>query len=209
MDRMTIEIYGARILALLVAIIGHEIAHGYVAYLNGDTTAKQDGRLSINPLNHIDPIGLIFMVVFRFGWAKAVPINPYAFKKRKVGMLTVSLAGVVYNLLMAFIFSGVFAYLYFHPTSSNFLRLLVENLLWYNVMLGLFNLVPLPPLDGSKVLASFLPRSWEEKFYQYEKYSYLLLVVAIFTGAIDKVLTPIFNGVIQAFLGFWGNIFYV
>lgn len=205
----TIEIYASRILALLVAIIGHEIAHGYVAYLNGDTTAKRDGRLSINPINHIDPLGLVFMIVFRFGWAKAVPINPYAFKKRKLGMITVSLAGVVYNLIMAFIFAGVFSYLYFHPSGSHFIQLLVENLLWYNIMLGLFNLVPLPPLDGSKLLASFLPRSWEDKFYQYEKYAYLVLVVAIFSGAIDKVLGPIFNWVISLFLNFWGNIFYV
>lgn len=205
----TIEIYASRILALLVAIIGHEIAHGYVAYLNGDTTAKRDGRLSINPINHVDPLGLVCMVIFRFGWAKAVPINPYAFRKRKLGMITVSLAGVVYNLVMAFIFSGVFAYLYFHPTDSNFIQLLVENLLWYNIMLGIFNLVPLPPLDGSKVLASFLPRSWEDKFYQYEKYAYVLLLVAIFSGAIDKVLGPILNGLINYFLNFWGHIFYV
>lgn len=205
----TIEIYASRILALLVAIIGHEIAHGYVAYLNGDTTAKRDGRLSINPINHVDPLGLVCMVIFRFGWAKAVPINPYAFRKRKLGMITVSLAGVVYNLVMAFIFSGVFAYLYFHPTASNFIQLLVENLLWYNIMLGIFNLVPLPPLDGSKVLASFLPRAWEETFYQYEKYAYVLLLVAIFSGAIDKVLGPILNGLINYFLNFWGHIFYV
>ncbi len=201
--------YLVRVIALLIAIVGHEVAHGYVAYLNGDLTAKSDGRLSLNPLRHLDPIGLLAMIIFRFGWAKAVPINPYAFRKRKLGMLTVSLAGVVYNLIMGFLFAGVYVYFHFHPVNSDFVMALVENILWYNVMLGLFNLVPLPPLDGSKVLATLLPRKWEDFFYRYERYMYILLVVGIFSGLINEILSPIFMSVIQWFLAFWGSILYV
>lgn len=201
--------YLVRLIALLIAIVGHEVAHGYVAYLNGDLTAKSDGRLSLNPLRHLDPIGLLAMIIFRFGWAKAVPINPYAFRKRKLGMLTVSLAGVVYNLIMGFLFAGVYVYFHFHPVNSDFVMALVENILWYNIMLGLFNLVPLPPLDGSKVLATLLPRKWEDFFYRYERYMYILLVVGIFSGLINEILSPIFMAVIQWFLAFWGSILYV
>lgn len=201
--------YLVRVIALLIAIVGHEVAHGYVAYLNGDLTAKSDGRLSLNPLRHLDPIGLLAMIIFRFGWAKAVPINPYAFHKRKLGMLTVSLAGVVYNLIMGFLFAGVYVYFHFHPVNSDFVMALVENILWYNIMLGLFNLVPLPPLDGSKVLATLLPRKWEDFFYRYERYMYILLVVGIFSGLINEILSPIFMSVIQWFLAFWGSILYV
>ena len=201
--------YLVRVIALLIAIVGHEVAHGYVAYLNGDLTAKSDGRLSLNPLRHLDPIGLLAMIIFRFGWAKAVPINPYAFRKRKLGMLTVSLAGVFYNLIMGFLFAGVYVYFHFHPVNSDFVMALVENILWYNIMLGLFNLVPLPPLDGSKVLATLLPRKWEDFFYRYERYMYILLVVGIFSGLINEILSPIFMSVIQWFLAFWGSILYV
>ena len=201
--------YLVRVIALLIAIVGHEVAHGYVAYSNGDLTAKSDGRLSLNPLRHLDPIGLLAMIIFRFGWAKAVPINPYAFRKRKLGMLTVSLAGVVYNLIMGFLFAGVYVYFHFHPVNSDFVMALVENILWYNIMLGLFNLVPLPPLDGSKVLATLLPRKWEDFFYRYERYMYILLVVGIFSGLINEILSPIFMSVIQWFLAFWGSILYV
>ena len=151
------------IIALFVAIVPHEVAHGYAAYLLGDDTAKTDGRLSLNPLNHIDPIGLIAMVVLRFGWAKAVPINPYKFKgNRKRGTIIVSLAGVFVNFILAFIFSVPFVYSYKTGSSLNGLY---EEILWYNVMLGVFNLVPLPPLDGSKVIASLLPTKLEYKFY--------------------------------------------
>lgn len=183
------------VIALLVAIIPHEIAHGYAAYLLGDDTAKSDGRLSLNPLHHIDPIGLLSMIILRFGWAKAVPINSSKFKgNRKVGTIIVSLAGVTTNFILAFIFSIPFAYSYINGLE---ISRLFEEILWYNVMLGVFNLVPLPPLDGSKVVASLLPSKVEYFFYKYEKYFYFVLVLLVFSGTINKLISPIIIKIIE------------
>lgn len=191
------------IIALIIAIVPHEIAHGYAAYFCGDTTAKNDGRLSLNPLHHIDPIGLICMIILRFGWAKAVPINPSQFtRNRKLSSLFVSIAGVGMNFLLG-ILSGILLVL-FAFKQWPFVEL-IEAIFWYNIMLGVFNLVPLPPLDGSKVIATLLPISWEYKFYQYERYFYIILVVALGTGAVSKVIGPIVLAIMNAIisLGVW------
>lgn len=182
--------------ALIIAIVGHEIGHGLMAYHLGDQTAKRDGRLSLNPLNHIDPIGLLFMVVFRFGWAKAVPIDPTYFRKRKLGMILVSLSGVGVNFLFAFIAAPLWALSNLNgwPIEAFF-----ANFLWYNVMLGVFNLVPLPPLDGSKVLASLLPRKLEYFFYRYEKYLYILLFLGVMTGFVSRYIGPIIEFLLMFF----------
>ncbi|MBU5669173.1 site-2 protease family protein [Peptoniphilus sp. MSJ-1] len=192
------------IIALLVAIIPHEIAHGYVAYLCGDTTAKDDGRLSLNPLNHIDPVGLISMIVFRFGWAKAVPINPNRFKgNRKMASFLVSIAGVCTNLIIGTIVGIILVYLQY--TNSPLTPLFFE-IFWYNIMLGVFNLVPLPPLDGSKVIATLLPTNLEFKFYKYEKYFYIVLVVLLFSGVISKFISPIIFKIINTILALGINL---
>ena len=183
------------IIALLVSIIPHEIGHGYAAYLLGDDTAKTDGRLSLNPLNHIDPVGLLSMIVLKFGWAKAVPIDSSKFKgNRKLGTIIVSLAGVFVNFVLAFLFAIPFAYAYMKGYK---VAELFEDILWYNVMLGVFNLVPLPPLDGSKVIASLLPINLEYKFYKYEKYFYFILVILVFSGVINKFIAPIILSIIH------------
>lgn len=193
------------IIALLVAIIPHEVAHGYAAYVLGDDTAKTDGRLSFNPLNHIDPIGLMMMILIKFGWAKAVPINPEKFKgNKKVGTIIVSLAGVTANFIIAFIFAVMAVG--FYKNNGN-IHPLITEILWYNVMLGVFNLVPLPPLDGSKVLASFLPSDLEYKFYEYEKYLYIFLVLFLASGLINKIIAPIITTIMNLFInagiGIW------
>ena len=152
---------------LFVAIIFHELAHGYTAYLLGDNTAKNAGRLSLNPIKHIDPIGFISMLVFKFGWAKPVPINPINFKKRKRDTILVSLAGPVSNFIIALIVGFILSSSIVRSEIA-FQLLLIT--LWYNIMLGVFNLLPFPPLDGSKIIASLLPRKLEFYFYKYERY---------------------------------------
>ncbi|MBP2024988.1 site-2 protease family protein [Peptoniphilus stercorisuis] len=200
MNSLEIRGYIYTAIALLVAIIPHEIAHGYAAYLLGDDTAKTDGRLSLNPLHHIDPVGLLSMIVFRIGWAKAVPINPSKFKgNRKVGTIIVSLAGVFVNFLQAFIFSIPFMYAYLKSYEVVYL---FNEILWYNIMLGVFNLVPLPPLDGSKVIASLLPSKVEYIFYKYEKYFYFVLVLLVFSGGINKIIAPIILKIREIVLSF-------
>lgn len=173
---------------LLVAIIFHELAHGLSAYWLGDPTAKRAGRLTLNPIKHIDPVGFLFMLVFRFGWAKAVPINPGYFKNRKRDTLIVSLAGVATNFVIAIITGAVLVHA---PIENLILQQMLVITLWYNIMLGVFNLLPFPPLDGSKVVASLLPVKMEYYFYKYERYMYFILVFLIATRGIQRILGPL------------------
>jgi Zn-dependent protease len=176
---------------LLIAIVLHELAHGYTAYLLGDYTAKESGRLSLNPLKHIDPMGFLFMLIFRFGWAKPVPIDPRYFKNRKRDMFLVSIAGIVTNFILAFVCALIIAYI---PIRNSTVFEIVLITMWYNIMLGVFNLLPFPPLDGSKMLASFLPTKYEYYFYKYERYFYFILIILIMT---DRIMSPIINFVIN------------
>lgn len=179
---------------LFVAIIFHELAHGITAYWLGDNTAKDAGRLTLNPFKHIDVTGFIFMLIFKFGWAKPVPVNPFNFKNRKKGMILVSLAGPLSNFLIA-IMIGFILSLNMITNEIIFEMLLIT--LWYNIMLGVFNLLPFPPLDGSKILASLLPRKLEYYFYKHEKYMYVILVILIATNTIDRIMGPIIEASIS------------
>lgn len=183
---------------LLVAIIFHELSHGLAAYALGDDTAKNSGRLTLNPLKHIDPVGFISMLVFKFGWAKPVPINPFKFKNRKRDTLLVSLAGPVANFIIAIIIVFIFK---LNIVSNYIVFEMLLITLWYNIMLGIFNLLPFPPLDGSKIIASLLPDKIEYYFYKYERYFYLILILLIFTDMIDKILSPIINVVMNILMG--------
>ena len=182
-----------RTIAVLVAIIPHEMAHGYAAYLCGDETAKNDGRLSLNPLHHLDPIGTICLIFFKFGWAKPVMINPNNFRDRKKGTFLVSIAGVLTNFILAIIAVIIMKYI----RLSDFVFELFMNIFWFNTILGVFNLIPIPPLDGSKLLFSFLPPKYEYYLIKYEKYGYILLLLLIMTDNLDKILIPMVNFMIN------------
>lgn len=195
--------------AVLLAISVHETAHGYAAYKMGDPTAKYSGRLSLNPFAHFDLVGFLCMLFFHFGWAKPVPINPDNFKDRKKGVILVSLAGPVSNLAMAIIsavilgivgkFTG-FAALFSNVTSLKGLNVLIVMLYYciiINVGLMIFNLIPIPPLDGSRVLTEFLPGRIKYKFYRYERYSFLALLLIIYTGILDPILNFLTNLILQ------------
>lgn len=182
-----------RTIAVLVAIIPHEMAHGYAAYLCGDETAKNDGRLSLNPLHHLDPIGTICLIFFKFGWAKPVMINPNNFRDRKKGTFFVSIAGVLTNFILAIIAVIIMKYI----RLSDFVFELFMNIFWFNIILGVFNLIPIPPLDGSKLLFSFLPLKYEYYLIKYEKYGYILLLLLIMTDNLDKILIPMVNFMIN------------
>jgi len=198
--------------AVLLAISVHETAHGYAAYKMGDPTAKYSGRLSLNPFVHFDLIGFLCMLFFHFGWARPVPINPDNFKNRRKGVILVSLAGPVSNLAMAIIsaillgiagkFVG-FAALFSNVTSLKGLNVLVVMLYYcivINVGLMIFNLIPIPPLDGSRVLTEFLPGRIKYKFYQYERYSFLVLLLIIYTGILDPILNGLTSLIMQPIL---------
>ncbi len=187
-----------RIPALLLAITIHEYAHGRVAYHFGDATAKWHGRLSLNPLRHLDPIGTITLLIFGFGWAKPVPINPYNFRDYRSGMLWVSFAGPLANFGLAF----VSLFLLYFPLRLGFYWMpyfhFMETLAVYNVLLGIFNLIPVPPLDGSKILTALAPDKIAAFFRQIEPYAPLLLMVLIFSGVTGRIIVPLFQYMFNA-----------
>lgn len=173
---------------LLLAMTVHEYAHARVAVAMGDFTPRMTGRLTLNPVAHIDPIGLLMLFFAQFGWAKPVMINARNFKDWRKGELYVSLAGPAANLVTAFIallllaaVGGQAVWLY------NVLKLIVL----YNINFAVFNMIPLPPLDGSKVLMSFLPGEWGYKLAGIERYSFLILIVLVFTNVLGMIIFPI------------------
>ena len=189
--------YTLSALAVLIILTLHECAHALAAYKLGDPTAKNLGRLSLNPIKHLDPLGAICMVFFHFGWAKPVPINARNFKKPKRDFALCALAGPLTNLVFAFIFAFIyllmFALLKDVVFTSDFLFALVENLLLFvylfhviNIGIGIFNLIPIPPLDGSRILNVVLPPKYYFGIMRYERKIYLALILWLAFGDFAK-----------------------
>lgn len=203
---MSPEIILYRIPAILIAISFHECAHGYMAYLLGDTTAKNSGRLSLNPIHHMDIMGTICMLLTGFGWAKPVPVNPMFFKKPKEGMSLVGLAGPLSNLILAALTTILYALLLrFNLLGgskiTDYFVNFIEMMIGLNIGLAVFNLIPIPPLDGSKILAFVLPDRWYYKLMMYERYAMPLLLLLLYFNILTIPLYTLIGKV--------SNIFYL
>ena len=178
--------------AALLCITLHELSHGFVAYKLGDPTAKNAGRLTLNPIKHLDPIGLVMMVVVKVGWAKPVPVDMRYFKNPKRGMALTALAGPVANFLTALAAAGLASLIWrFAPVNQGTLLVLclLSNLALLGVGMGLFNLIPISPLDGSKIFFSLLPDKTYYTILRYERYVMGALILLVFFGALDKPLS--------------------
>jgi Zn-dependent protease len=193
---------------ILLAVTFHEYAHGWVADKLGDSTARLSGRLTFNPLKHLDLFGtIVFILTQMIGWAKPVPVNPYNFKNPKKGMIYVSLAGFMANITLAIISGILFRFMYpfgipYFPIELNYpMNQMILYSVKINLGLALFNIIPIPPLDGSKVLAGLLPPNLYAQFLKIEPYGFLILLFLIVTGAINIVIVPLFYIALKIILG--------
>lgn len=189
---------------LILSLVFHELSHGLSAYLMGDKTARTNGRLSLNPLNHIDWVGFFLLLVAGFGWAKPVPVNMMSFKDPKKGMAITALAGPVMNILLVFLSMVLYAVGILHGFNE-YIMLFLYLMIHYNAVLAMFNLLPIPPLDGSKVLFAFLPDRHYYKLMVYERYGMVLLLILSFTNitsglittGVDNLINKMWNLVIE------------
>ena len=189
--------------AVLWAITFHEFCHGYAAYRLGDPTAMRSGRLTLNPLAHLDPVGALLLLVARFGWAKPVPIDPRFIKNPGRDMVIVSLAGAAGNIATAFLAGLLMRVmpkaLLMNYAVLNFMVLMV----FINLGLAVFNLLPIPPLDGSKILYVLLPPRWMEAYYKLERYGMLILMVLVIFGVVQQVMSPVVRFIASLVLPGW------
>lgn len=203
------------VVAALFAIILHEIAHGLVSTWLGDPTPKRQGRLSLNPLKHLDPIGTLCLIFFHVGWAKPVVVNPDYYKNKKRGMALVALAGPLMNFLLAIFSITIMAIFVKVNAYSNVLIIIYNFLLYFSVInlgLGLFNLIPIPPLDGSRILGAFLKDDTYEQYMKYERYGFIIIAILLAlsslrgngTSFISELVDIIFNFIFRLVLKIFG-----
>jgi len=182
----------------LICITLHELSHGLVAYSLGDDTAYTRGRLSLNPLKHLDPMGLLMMIVFHVGWAKPVPVNMYRFKNPKRGMAVTALAGPLSNILISVVFLFLYGLFYIplgkSQVGSYFLSM-IELTAYISIGLAVFNLLPVPPLDGSKILFSLISDEKYYKLMRYERYGSILMFALVATGILGKPLSQLISSI--------------
>lgn len=204
----------ARIIVLFTALPVHECAHGLVSYWQGDPTAKQQGRISLNPLRHFDMMGTLCIMLVGFGWAKPVPVDSRYYKNRKLGMAITALAGPLSNILMALILmAGLKLALLYLPIATEVAAFAIEvvyMMVIINVGLAIYNMLPVPPFDGSRIFLFFLPERWYFGVMKYERYLMLAVIALVWFGILDTPLTFLRSNTLYAldFLtGFLGRLY--
>ena len=197
--------------AIILALTFHEFSHGFASYLLGDRTAKRDGRLSFNPLRHIDPIGAILILVVGFGWAKPVMVNPYNLRNPKQDMAIIAIAGPLSNFIMAFAVTLI--HVLFLVTigmqggvGADYISTFLGTLAGVNIMLGVFNMIPIPPLDGSKLFGMILPDHLYFRFISF-RHGFILLIVLIVSGATNTIIGPLIGTIHNAFFNVGLRVF--
>lgn len=199
------------VITLVIAFSVHEFAHAWTAYKFGDHTAKNQGRLTLNPAVHLDPLGTILIFLIGFGWARPVPVNRFFFKNPRLAGILVSVAGPISNLLLTTL---GFAVLYslvalgFADTTPAYLFDFLEIFISLNVALFVFNLLPFPPLDGYRIIEDLAPRDIRAKMTQYEQYGSLIFLILVITPLDQYTITPIYQYFIPAILSGFDQIFY-
>ena len=196
---------------ILIALTFHEFAHAYVANRLGDPTAKEMGRLTLNPMKHLDLLGTAMLFIVHIGWAKPVPVNPYNFKNPKQDLLWVSLAGPASNLLLAFIFGLICRYMGIESLRTldygliGIIQFMIAFGMIINIVLAFFNFIPIPPLDGSKILMGLVPQKYERQIAPYMRYGPTILIALIAFGYLTKI--SILWAIINPFVKFFSYLF--
>ena len=187
--------------AIILALTVHELCHGLMAYKLGDTTAKHDGRLSLNPMRHIDPIGIICLLFLHFGWAKPVMVNPGRFSYPKFDMALTAFAGPLSNFITALITTLIFYPLANNIAVSNIITSFLYALIIVNISLGTFNMLPIPPLDGSKIFAAILPDKLYFQFISFgSRFGMILLLILVWTNLLSGFMSNLISFIFNAFI---------